>query len=300
MNYLLRSMLFVPAYKEKFLDKASGCDADAIIFDLEDSVPEGKRREARQVLKECLEKGTFDGRQLFIRVNRLESEDLDEDLKLIKGKQIMGIVVPKICGAEDIARFAGLLENCERREGLDSGSLKLLPLIENARAVMNVQEIAGCNERIIALLFGGEDYLDSIWGKHEEPPKAFEIPRAMIVMAARMYGLLPIDTPYLDLKNEKGFLEEEGEARSLGFAGALLVNPVQIPWANKCFSPSQAETEHALKVMNAVEAMREAGESIAMLNGQMIGPPMIKRAHKILELDKMIRAKEGKSSHEHR
>lgn len=299
MNYLLRSMLFVPAYKEKFLEKASCCDADAIIFDLEDSVPEGKRKEARQVLKGCLDKGIFDGRQLFIRVNRLGSEDLSEDLKLIKGSQIMGIVVPKISGAADIAGFAELLEECERREGMNFGCLKLLPLIENARAVMNVQEIAGCSERIIALLFGGEDYLDSIWGKHGEPPKAFEVPRAMIVMAARMYGLLPIDTPYLDLKNEKGFLEEEGEACSLGFAGALLVNPIQIPWANQCFSPSQAEREHASEVMDALEAMYRAGESVAMLNGQMIGPPMIKRACKVLELDRMIREKEERS-HERR
>lgn len=295
MNYLLRSMLFVPAYREKFLDKAAVCDADAIIFDLEDSVPEGKRKEAREVLEGYLEKGIFEGRQLFIRVNRLGSEDLSEDLKLIKGNQIKGIVVPKISGTADIAGFAGLLADCEQREGLAPGALKLLPLIENARAVMSVQDIAGCSERIIALLFGGEDYLDSVWGKHETPPGAFDVPRAMIVMAARMYGLLPIDTPYTDLKNEEGFREEKGSSCSLGFAGALLVNPVQIPWANDCFKPSPEETEHAVKVLEAVNSMEEAGTGIAMLNGKMIGPPMIKRAKKVLELDEMIRAKEDKN-----
>ena len=79
----------------------------------------------------------------------------------------------------------------------------------------------------------------------------------------------------------------------------MLVNPIQIPWANQCFSPSQAEREHASEVMDAVEAMYRAGESVAMLNGQMIGPPMIKRACKVLELDRMIREKEERS-HERR
>ncbi len=295
MNYLLRSMLFVPAYKEKFLEKAALCDADAIIFDLEDSVPEGKRRQARQVLGGYLKKGIFDGRQLFIRVNKLGGEDLLEDLKLIEGERIAGIVVPKICGAEDIREFAKLLEACERREGLKDGSLKLLPLIENAQAVMNVQEIAGCSKRIIALLFGGEDYLDSVWGKHTDPPRAFDVPRAMIVMAARMYGILPIDTPYLDLKNREGFMEEEGKACCLGFAGALLVNPVQIPWANECFQPSCEEMRQAQKVLDAVEGMRAAGESVAMLEGRMIGPPMIKRARKVLELKRKLEEKEAKN-----
>ena len=87
MKYLLRSMLFVPSYNEKFLNKAITCEADAIIFDMEDAVPKAKRPEARATLKKYLDKGVFRGKQLFIRVNQLGTDDLPEDLKLITDPQ---------------------------------------------------------------------------------------------------------------------------------------------------------------------------------------------------------------------
>lgn len=292
MKYLLRSMLFVPAYSEKFIDKAIDCDADAIIFDMEDSVPPTKRVDARQILSGYLEKKTFSGRQLFIRVNELDTEDLEEDLKVIQDGQILGIVAPKIRNTEDIDAFVKKMEECEARCGLEAGTLKILPLIETADAVLNVQSIAGSNERVIALLFGGEDFLDSIWGRHDYPPKAFDVPRAMVAMAARMHGILPIDTPYLDLKNEEGFKQEERESCSLGYAGILLVNPRQIPWAHECFTPSEEEIAEARAIMEAVENAKITGGSIATLNGKMIGPPMRKRAQKVVQIADLIKAKE--------
>lgn len=292
MKYLLRSMLFVPAYNEKFLEKAITCDADAIIFDMEDAVPKVKRAEAREVLGRFLDKGVFRGKQLFIRVNELGTDDLPEDLKLIKDDQITGVVVPKINNAGNIKAYEALLEVCEIREKLKKGSLKLLPLIETAEAVLHVNEIAASSDRNIALLFGGEDYLDSVSGKNDCPRRAFEMPRTMIILAARTHGLLPIDTPYLDLKNEEGFLEEEELAFSMGFAGCLLVNPIQIPWCNQVFSPSKEEIEQAEAMIEAVNKAHEEGGSIALLNGKMIGPPMLKRALKVLEVVGMIKEKE--------
>lgn len=296
MNYLLRSMLFVPAYNEKFLDKAAKSEADAIIFDLEDAVPPAKRKEARDTLGKYLSDGTFAGKQLFIRVNELGSGDLIKDLKLIDGRRILGVVTPKIKGVSEIREFSNLLKKCEDRDGLPEGTVKLLPLIETAGAVADVQSIAGSSKRIIALLFGGEDYLDSIWGTHEYSAKAFEIPRAMIVMAARMNNLLPIDTPYMDLKNEAGFMAEERMAYSMGFAGALLVNPVQIPWANRCFCPSEEEAEHAMAVLETAEKAREEGRSIATLEGKVVGPPMLKRANKVMDCINKIREYEKKKA----
>ena len=292
MNYLLRSMLFVPAYNEKFLDKAVHCDADAIIFDLEDAVPKVKRPEARKVLKQYLEKGVFRGKQLFIRVNELGTDDLPEDLKVITDDQITGVVVPKINNAGNIKAYEALLEVCEIREKLEKGSLKLLPLIETAEAVLHVNKIAAASDRNIALLFGGEDYLDSVSGKNDCPRRAFEMPRTMVILAARTHGLLPIDTPYLDIKNEEGFMEEEHLALSMGFAGCLLVNPIQIPWCNQVFSPSEEEISKAEAMITAVNKVHEEGGSIALLNGKMIGPPMLKRALKVLEVAEMIKKKE--------
>ena len=107
-------------------------------------------------------------------------------------------------------------------------------------------------------------------------------------MAARTHGLLPIDTPYLDLKNEEGFLEEEYASVAMGFAGCLIVNPVQLPWCNKVFTPSKEEIQHAKDMIAEVNKIQAAGGSVAVLNGKMIGPPMLKRANKVMALVELI------------
>ena len=294
MKYLLRSMLFVPAYNEKFIEKAMECDTDAFIFDMEDGVPKQKRAEARIKLKKYLDSGAFRGRQIFIRVNPLQTDDLPEDLKLIKDDQIMGIVTPKISDAGNIKAFEALMDFVEYRENLAPGSLKLLPLIEKAEAVTNVDSIAGASERNIALLFGGEDYLDSVSGKNNCPRHLFDMVRTIIVMAARSHGLLPIDTPFLDIKNEEAFMAEEFQSCAMGYAGCLIINPIQLPWCKKIFSPSEEEVQHAKDIIDTVTRIRAEGANEAVINGKMIGPPMYKRALKIMSLAQQIEVFEEK------
>lgn len=288
MNYLLRSMLFIPCNNEKFIKKAADCEADAIIFDMEDAVPRSEEQMARDLLSKYLELEMFEGKQLLIRVNELGTDSLLEDMALLQHGSIMGIVLPKIDSMADVNKFEALLLEQEVKNHYPVGKFKMLPLIETAAAVMNVVGIAGCSERIIALLFGGEDYLDSVWGEHLEPPQSLDYPRSMMVMAARMRGILPIDTPYLDLNNEEGFLAEEMKSRALGFAGIMLVTPKQIPWAHACFSPTQEEIMRAEEVLNAVNEAEKKGGGIAKINGKMIGPPMRKRAEKVLLLNQLI------------
>lgn len=295
MDYLLRSMLFIPCHNEKYIMKAADCGADAIIFDMEDAVPRSEEQKARDLLNKYLELEAMEGKQLFIRVNELGTDSLLADMELLRHENIMGIVPPKIDSVADINKFEALLLEQEIKNHYPVGKFKMLPLIETAAAIMNIKNIAGCSERIIALLFGGEDYLDSVWGEHLEPPQALDHPRSMVAMAARMRGILPIDTPYLDLNNEKGFMDEEIKSRAMGFAGILLVTPKQIPWAHSCFSPTKEEIIHAEKVLMAVNEAKKAGGSVAKINGKMIGPPMRKRAEKVLLLNRLICERERNS-----
>jgi len=288
MSYLFRSMLYVPAYNEKFISKAIDCEADAIIFDLEDSCPLEKEQEGRELIRKYLQSGAFAGRQLLIRINELGTESLVKDLDLLQDPGILGLMPPKVSSAEEMREFDRLVSLKEEEFGLKKGSIKFTPLIETAGAVVNLDEIAQASERIIALTFGGEDYLDSVWGVHTEPPTAFDVPRAIVVQVARKHGMLPIDTPYLDLKNEEGFRKEEGVSAAMGFAGDLLVNPRQVPWANEVFSPTAEEIAQARRIVAAVAEVREAGGSIAVLDGKMIGPPMRKRAEKVVALAELI------------
>lgn len=291
MSYLFRSMLFVPAYNEKFISKAVDCRADAIIFDLEDSCPLEKEPEGRELICRFLESGVFAGRQLIIRINELGTESLSKDLELLSHPGLLGLMPPKISSAEEMREIDRLVSKKEEEYGLVKNSIKFTVLVETAGAVVNLDQIAQASERIIALAFGGEDYLDSVWGVHTEPPVAFDIPRAVVVQVARKHGLLPIDTPYLDLKNEEGFRKEEGISAAMGFAGDLLVNPRQVPWANEVFSPSEEEIARARRIVAAVAEVRQTGGSIAVLDGKMIGPPMRKRAEKVAALADQIELK---------
>lgn len=293
MSYLLRSMLYVPSYNEKFIAKAAESEADAIILDLEDSCPLDKEEEGRALIHRYLDRGVFEGRQLFIRVNELGTESLNKDLELLQYPGILGLMPPKVSSVEQMKMFDRLVTEKEEEYGLEAGSIKFTPLIETAGAVVELDLIAQASPRIIALTFGGEDYLDSVWGVHSDPPTAFDVPRAIIVQVARKNGMLPIDTPYLDLKNEEGFRKEEKKSADMGFAGDLLVNPKQIPWANEVFSPSAEEIIQARRIVAAVEETAKAGGSIAVLDGRMIGPPMRKRAEKVVSLAELINAKHG-------
>lgn len=288
MKFLFRSMLYVPSYNEKFIMKALESEADAIIFDLEDSCPVEKMEEGREKIRNALDNRLSKDRQILIRVNELGTDYLEKDLQLLKYKGILGIMPPKISSAEEMAEFDRLVSEKEVEYGLTIGSIKFTPLVETAGAVVNLDLMAQTTDRIIALAFGGEDYLDSIWGVHTYPPVAFDFPRAMVVQVARKYGMLPIDTPYLDIKNEEGYITEEKKSAAMGFAGDLLINPKQIPWANRVFSPSEEEISHARRVMAAVKEAAESGGSIAVLDGKMVGPPMRKRAEKVTALADII------------
>ena len=288
MPYLLRSMLFIPAYNEKFLLKAPETDADAIVLDLEDACPLEKEAEGRELIRRILTNGVLKGRQVVIRINELGTESLHADLTLLDCPGILGLIPPKVSSAKDLKEFDRLVTEKEKEYGLVPNSISFIPLIETAGGVLHVNEIAGASVRNIAIGFGGEDFLDSVWGVHDEPPKAFDVPRAMVVMAARENGLLPIDTPYLDLKNEEGYRQEEQKSATMGFGGHFLLNPRQVPWANEVFSPTAEEIAQARRIVAAVAEVRQNGGSIAVLDGKMIGPPMHKRAEKVVALAELI------------
>ncbi len=284
MDYLLRSMLYVPAYRKKFIDSALKCNADALIIDLEDAVPAEYKADARVILKEYVDAGAFKDRIVFVRLNPIESNMLLDDLKYALHSDIAGFLLTKIYTDEDMVYYDKLMTQYEKKLGIKEGHFKFLPLIETTSAVMNVYSIAKASERNIAVCFGGEDFLNDLVGLHKEPPRAFDYPRASIALAARSAGVLPIDTPYLTLDDTDGFIREEKISFEMGFAGMQLIHPKQIPFADECFMPEQEEIEKSIAIVNAIKESSKAGSGVAMLNGKMIGPPMRKRAEKVLEI----------------
>lgn len=293
-EYLLRSLLFVPAYRKKFIDSALTNNADALIIDLEDAVPAEYKADARVILREYILDGSFQNRIVFVRLNSIESKMLFEDLDAIMFEDIDGVMLSKVYSEDDMIYYDKLFTQFEQEKGIEEGHFKFLPLIETTSAVFNVFSIAKASKRTIALCFGGEDYLNDLVGLHKNPPRSFDYPRAQIAIAARAAGILPIDTPYLALSDDEGFVQEENISFEMGYAGVLLIHPKQIPLAHKCFVPDPDEVERSIQIVNAVEEAKKIGSGVAMLNGKMVGPPMKKRAEKVLQIMELVNENEKK------
>ncbi len=292
-DLLLRSFMFLPAYNCKFIDKALNCNADALILDMEDSVPPEQRQMARDNIIAYNERGLFEEKNIFIRINEIGTMDFAEDITQLVLSGVTGLMPSKIECAEDVVFIDKMLSVMEMKNGIQVGSIKLSPLIETTSAVMKIQEIAKSSKRLVALCFGGEDYLNDLGSTYTYQESAFVFPRAMIVNAARAAGILPIDTPYLNIADLDGFELKEREAYKNGFAGCLILNPKQIEPANRAFSPDEEKVEYSRRVIEAVRiAENEDKSGVAMLDGVMVGPPMKKRAQTVLEQSELIDSKE--------
>ena len=289
---LLRNMMYVPAYREKFIEKSLTAPADAIIYDLEDSVPAPFKADARKILREYIDKGAFKDKTVFVRLNPLESNLLSEDLKYVLHEDITGFMPSKIYTAADMDYYDKLITQLEAENNIPIGHFKLTPLIETTSAVMDIYNIAKQTKRTVAVCFGGEDFLNDLEGLHKEPPRSLDYPRAAIAIAARAAGVQPIDTPYLGIHDEEGFIHEENISFEMGFAGVQILSPRQIPLANKCFTPDEEEVKRSEEIVAACKQSAEEGSGVAMYNGKMIGPPMRKRAEKVLAIMELIKKNE--------
>lgn len=285
---LLRSFMYVPAYNKKYIEKAVSGKADAIILDVEDSVPDSRKQAARDNLIRCEHEGLFSDKKTFIRINPIGTEDFAKDIFELTLKDIDGFMPSKIENGSDIIFIDRLLYTIEQYKGLKVGKYLLTPLIETTLAVASVDEIAFASKRLVALCFGGEDYLNDLGSVYTYQKSAFGYPRSKIVNAARAAGILPIDTPYLDISDINGFRTEEKEAYRNGFAGCLILNPKQIEAANEIFSPDDQKVSEAQNIIELIRHAKETNEDgVAMWEGRMMGPPMVKRAEMVLKYKKM-------------
>lgn len=287
--YLLRSMLFVPAHSDRFMESAAKSEADCLILDLEDSVPEDCKDQARKTILRALEQGFFGSRQLIVRLNSLDSYCVSKDIRETAHESLLGYMPSKIKSVGDIQSYSMLFCDVEDRVFGEKWIFKLLPLIETAEATFNVNSIASETERLIALCFGNEDLITDLHGESDEELRTLEVPRWLVCAAARAHDLEPIDTVFLDIKNLEGFRRRETFAKKLGYSGTLCLHPSQVAIANECFSPTWDDIYKAERIIDAVTEAKKLGRGITLLDGKVVGPPMIKKAHKIVEQSKLIK-----------
>ena len=282
-NYLMRSLMYVPAHNQKLLDSSTRRDADVLLLDLEDSVPVFDKQQARDNIKEFVKRDDLNGKLIFPRVNDRESGELLKDLTQLTIEGVNGFLYPKSTKGEDIYFVGKLLETIEYEKHIPVGTFKLMALIETAGAIVNIKDICeACPNRLVAVVFGCEDYVTNTQGKHDDVGKSIFYARNAIVNAARFAGIAPIDTVHIKVHDLEDLEKEVILGKELGFEGMSVLNPKELPIIHKYYTPTEEEVAWAKEMVElAEEAVRE-GKGVAVKDNKFIGPPMVKMAKNIL------------------
>ena len=277
----LRSLLFVPANVQKFIDKAHTRGADAIILDLEDSVPESEKQSARDKLSANVQQLKQHGLHVLVRVNN-HSDHLTKDLTAIVGENIASIVVPKVETAAEINRIAHVIDCIEASHDIGRGLNEMIVQIESVEALPNLDAIASAR-RVVGMTLGSEDFSMSVGAI--PTGETLYAPNQMIIFACRRAGIIPLGFPgsIADFADMDTFRHIVRRGRDMGFRGALCVHPDQATVLNQEFSPNSDELAHAKGVIAAYEEALKEGRAAAKHNGQMIDAPVVARAQALIQ-----------------
>ena len=293
-EYLMRSLMFVPAHNNKLLESAVRRDADVLLLDIEDSVPYAEKQKSRDNIKEFVKRTDLNGKLLFPRVNDRESGELLKDAYQLTIEGISGFMYPKATKGEDIYFFGKLLETIEYEKGIPVGTFKIIPLIETTGAVINIKDICLSSARVIAVAFGCEDYVTDLKGKHDLDGLSIMTARNLISIGARSCGVLPIDTVHIRVHDLEDLEKNLKLSKNLGFEGMMVLNPKELPLVHQYYSPTAEEISWAKEMILLAEEAAEEGRGVAVKDNKFIGPPMVKMARAILKKQEMIDVKKEK------
>ena len=279
----IRSLLFVPGVRERFIEKAPSASADAICLDLEDSVPPAEKAHAREIVQKIIPTMPRTGYRLGVRVNGLDTGLLEEDLSAVVSEHLDGISLPKCHNPEILKQVDAYLTFLEKTRGQEPGHVKLFPWIESAEAISKAATILQASPRVVGASLGAEDFANNMGVMRTKSGKEVEYARYTLAVACTASGVLALDTPEMDFRDQEHLEQDAGFARSIGFGGKYCIHPDQVPVVNRIFSPTEEEMEFARKVVAAYEEGEKRGLGAVALEGTVIDWPVYTRALAILQ-----------------
>jgi citrate lyase subunit beta/citryl-CoA lyase len=280
---LLRSLLFIPGNKANMLEKAFSCTADAIVPDMEDSVPDAEKLNARDLIAEFLPRLRATGRFVCPRINALDTGLTEAELSAIVGPDVDAVSIGKIQTPTDISILSQMIGALEQARGIEVGTIRLIPWIETARAILDCHAICIASRRIIAVAFGAEDFTNDMGIGHTVDESNLAFARSSVCIAARAAGVLALDTPYFRFRDLDGLHDHSHESRNTGFKGRFAIHPAQTDTINACFAPSADEIRQAKRIVAAYEDAERHGRASTSLDGVVIDVPVVKRARSLLQ-----------------
>jgi citrate lyase subunit beta/citryl-CoA lyase len=282
----VRSLLSTPGHRPAMLEKALGSQTDAIMVDLEDSVPVAEKPRARSALRAALESAAPGAPLLYARVNPVGTDLLAEDVAAIVAPGLAGVQLPKPESPDDVKHLSALLDEAETAAGVAPGTVGIIVSIESAIAVLRAYELLSASPRVVsampAVAENGDLHHDLGYQHTPDEVGTLHV-RSHVLLAARAAGLAnPIDGVFSGVRDLDAFAASARLARRLGYRGKKLSHPSQIALANEIFSPTAAELDFHRRVLDALAAAEAEGLGATTVDGLMVDIAMAQTARRVL------------------
>jgi len=268
----IRSFLFVPGMKQSWMDKLHQCSADAVILDLEDSVPVAMKTETREIVKAQIQPLAKQGQRVYVRINRGQYMHNLKDILAIVQPGLEGIVLPMVHGPEDVDMVSAIVSEAEKEAGLDHGSVGIVPALETPRSLQLAYEFA-TRDRVTALIGASAKngdlsrMLGFRWTVQGLESLYF---KSRSVLAARAAGKIAFGGCWQDVHDLDGLRSYTEFSRDLGFSGDVILHPSNAPILNEVFTPTASEVEYYRGLVAAVEEGIASGQASVMYKGEHV------------------------------
>lgn len=290
---LRRTMIFLNAQRAALVQDAFVFQPDCVIFDLEDAVAEREKDSARIQLFHTLREIDYRGVERWVRINALDTDLFPEDIRAAVAGGAEGIRLPKTETVEDVELVEGLIEKAEKEFGREVGSTMIMAALESPLAIINAYDIATSSERMMGMALSAGDFTRTMQSKRTNEGQELFVARSQLLMAARAAGIMAFDTVFTDVDNLEAFKKETQFIVDLGFDGKSLISPKQIAPVHNAFTPTEAEVEHAINIVESIKENEEAGIGVLVVDGQMIDIAHVEGAQKTLRLAQAAGMYEG-------
>jgi citrate lyase beta subunit len=277
-----RALLYMPGDELRKIRKASTLGVDCVCLDMEDGVAQNRKAEARAITVQALGSLDFGSSERLARINPVGSGLEEEDLEAVLPSVPDGIVIPKVEHPEQIRWVCAKIDAAENSLGLERGRIGVIAIIETARAIIDLAQIASAHPRLSTLIFGAEDLAGDMGAIRT--PDAWEVfyARSAVVTHAAAFDLQAIDMVYVDFNDVDGLRQEARRGVQMGYAGKQVIHPNQIIPVQEAFTPNDEEIFQAQRIIQAFLEHQLAGRGAFALDGKMIDAPILKAAQSVL------------------
>lgn len=275
-----RSVLYIPASKERALEKAREIAADAIIFDLEDAVAPDEKVAARLTLARFLTEVDYGARLRIVRINGFDTVWGREDaLALGAHPGVDAVLVPKVNGPADLDAVAAAV-----------AGKPLWAMMETAVGMLNAAAIAG-HARLEGMVMGTNDLAKELGARARADRLPLQAGLGLCLLAAKAQGRVIVDGVYNAFRDDEGLRAECAQGRDMGFDGKTLIHPLQVDICNEVFAPSAEEIDLAKRQIAAFNAAQAEGQGVAVLDGRIVENLHVVSAQAVLAKAQAIAAR---------